>query len=126
MKMEEQVNPLADLKVGDRVQVFDVNGSRMGQPRGGWDGTVVKVGRKLITIQYGNHYTQVFRLDSGRANDAYGHLWIKTSEQAAEDARRGELIQRLRDGGLEIRVGARVSTSMLEALIKALDGEALS
>jgi hypothetical protein len=112
---------LADLKAGDRVQVFDVNGLRMGQPKGGLDGTVVKVGRKLITVQYGHSYTKVFRLEDGRANDDYGHQCIKTPEQAAEDARRVELVQRLRDGGLEVRNGQRLSTRALEAVAQALD-----
>ena len=111
-------NALADLKVGDRVQVFDVNRRPL---RDGFDGTVVKVGRTLITVRYGHGYTKVFRLDSGRANDAFGHQWIETPAQMAEDARRDELVQRLRDSGLEVRMGRQLPTQTLEAVAAALD-----
>ena len=41
---------MADIKVGDEVLVFDVNGRRMGQPEGGWPGEVTKVGRRLAVM----------------------------------------------------------------------------
>lgn len=120
--MSAEINTLADLKAGDRVQVFDMNGPRMGQPKGGWDGTVVKVGRKLITVQYRwQHQTQVFRLETGQANDDYGHSWIKTAAQVDEDLRRAGLVQRLRDGGLDVRMGRQLPMRTLEAVAKALD-----
>jgi hypothetical protein len=112
-----EINTLADLKAGDRVQVF---GSTRGQPKGGQDGTVVKVGRKLITVEYG-HSTTVFRLETGYANDDYGHAWIKTVAQADEDLRRAGLVERLRDGGLEVRMGRQLPIQTLEAVAKALD-----
>lgn len=116
----EITDDLRQLAVGDRVQVFDVNGSRMGQPAGGWDGTVVKVGRKLITVQYKSvHNTKAFRLDGGSANDGYGHQHIKTVEQAAESLRRGGLLRQLREAGLEVRFGFTLSTETLEALAAA-------
>jgi hypothetical protein len=112
------------LEVGDRVQVFDINGRRMGQPAGGWDGTVVKVGRKLITVQYQSaHNTKAFRLDSGSANDDYGHQHVRTVEQATADLRRAEALRRLRDAGVTIecsRINA-YSTQTLEALAAVLD-----
>lgn len=112
---------LAELKAGDRVQVFDVNGSRMGQPKGGWDGEVVKVGRKLITVKYG-YAASVFRLDDGRKNDAYGHQHIKTVEQAAEDLRRGSVVGRLREFGIDLRWDAReISTAKLESMLQVLE-----
>lgn len=43
---------LKNLKVGDPVRVFDLNGSRVGQPPGGWEGTVTKKGTKLVTVAY--------------------------------------------------------------------------
>jgi hypothetical protein len=93
---------LYDLKVGDRVQVFDVNGSRLGQPKGGYDGTVVKMGRKLVTVKY-DHGESVFRLETGQANDAYGHQHLRTVEQAAEDLRKTEAMQQLREVGLDVQ-----------------------
>lgn len=41
-----------DLTVGQPVKVFDRNGTRAGQPLGGWDGTVVKVKREYVEIDY--------------------------------------------------------------------------
>lgn len=111
------------LEVGDRVQVFGGYGRRHGAP-GGMDGEVIKVGRKLITVAYpGSPNGQVFRLESGRANDDYGHQRIQTVEQAAEDARRSELIARLRSGGIELRMGhdRKISTETLEALAAVVD-----
>jgi hypothetical protein len=108
---------LYDLKVGDRVQVFE---SFRRQPQGGLDATVVKVGRKLITVKYG-HCESVFRLENGRINNDYGHSWIRTVEQAAEDLRRKELVQRLRDGGVDLRVGTQFAMETLEALVNVVD-----
>lgn len=116
---------LQDLKVGDRVQVFDANGSREGQPPGGWDGTVVKVGRRLITVTYGHGYTTAFRLDDqGRSNDSYGHQHIETVEQAAENARRSEVEAKLRVLGIDLRRQVRIPTDKLEALVTILEDEA--
>jgi hypothetical protein len=42
------------IEAGDEVRVFDVNGRRARQPDGGWKGTVTKIGRTLIHIDYGN------------------------------------------------------------------------
>lgn len=120
---------LADLQVGDRVQVFDVNGARRGQPKGGWDGTVVKIGRKLIYITYAGSRGgrsgdgDAFRIDTGQRNDDYGHQHIKTIEQAAENQRRGDAIERLRNGGLELTRRVEISTETLEALVAVLNNE---
>lgn len=120
MTTQEKQSRLSDLKVGEPVRVFDINGSRMGQPSGGWEGTVTKVGRKLITVHYGRR-SKVFRLDTGVANDDYGHVHVETVEQATEGRRRSALVQRLREGGLEIRFGHSVSTETLAALVAVLD-----
>lgn len=90
------------LKVGDEVRVFDVNGNRLGQPEGGWVGTVTKVGRKLVTIQTGDGYNgeKQYRLEDQMANDNYGHRRFKTLEQAAQDERRAEAMDVLRNAGI--------------------------
>jgi len=117
------INPaLADLKPGDRVQVFDVNGSRNGQPKGGWDGIVTKVGRKLITVTYnGSHRPKAFRLDDGRANDNYGHQHIETVEQATENLRRADILTKLRVGGLELTHRVKIDTDTLAAVLAVLN-----
>lgn len=111
---------LSSLKVGDPVKVFDINGIRMGQPPGGWDGVVAKVGRKLVTVEYGCS-RKVFRLDSGRANDDFGHQSVQTVEQAAEDARRQAVLDRLGSSGIKVERGFTHSTDTLEALVAVLD-----
>jgi hypothetical protein len=105
-----------DLRVGDEVRVFDVNGRRMGQPEGGWPGTVTRVGRTLMDVSYNNR-TETFRRDSGaRHNDGYGHRRVKTLEQVAQDARRAEAVEALSKHGVELRWGFKLTIEQLEAL----------
>jgi hypothetical protein len=121
---ETKDQSLASLRPGDRVQVFDVNGKRMGQPEGGWDGTVTKVGRQLIYVDYPGARGvngDAFRLDSGLRNDQYCHQSIQTVEQAAENLRRDSVIERLREGGLELTRRVEISTDTLEAVLAALE-----
>lgn len=104
-----------DFKVGDEVRVFDVNGPRRGQPVAGYPGTVTKAGRKLFTVTYGG-CSQVFRLDTGQSNDAYGHQSVKTLEQAELDARRGRAVGTLREHEITIGVRNSLTVEHLEAL----------
>jgi len=67
-------------RVNDEVRVFDVNGSRMGQPEGGWPGTVIMAGRRYATVSYRGRTAQ-FLMSNGRINDARDHQWIMTLEQ---------------------------------------------
>lgn len=118
---------LADLKPGDRVQVFDINGSRMGQPKCGWDGTVVKVGRKLIYVTYPRARCRTdgdaFRLDTGRRNDNVAHQRIQTVEQAAKNQRRSVAVNHLRENGLDLNRRRDLATDTLEALVAVLGQE---
>jgi hypothetical protein len=95
------VKTYEQVQVGDDVLVFDYNGHRIGQPDDGWEGKVVKAGPKLITIDYGKYTTEVFRRESGRANDRYGHQYYKTPEEYAETRRRSDALAALREFGLE-------------------------
>ncbi|MEU4229392.1 hypothetical protein AB0F17_34290 [Nonomuraea sp. NPDC026600] len=110
--------PTMSLKVDDEVRVIDVNGARMGQPKDGWVGKVVKVGRKLITVRYGNYdgYTQVFRREDGSVNDKYGHQRIETPEQAARRVRNGEIHATLRGHGINLAFGHRLTDEHLEQM----------
>jgi hypothetical protein len=117
---------LYDLKVGDRVQVFESNGRRSGQPEGGWDGEVTKKGNKLLTVKWRWSET-VFRLDTGQFNSkSYSHFYhVKTVEKAAADLRRNGLLGKLRNLGLEIRFDRKseFTTDKLEAVVKVLEEE---
>ena len=106
---------MVDLKVGDEVRVFDINGRRMGQPDGGWQGTVTKVGRTLVYVDYGHRNGQ-FRIDTGRANDSYGHRYFKTLEQAASDARLSHALARLKGGPVRLESGHRLTVEQIERL----------
>lgn len=110
---------LKDLKVGDRVQVFEQWTRNV--PPGGWDGEVVKKGTKLITVKY-NYSTSVFRIDTGAVNskDFPYHARIRTVEQAQEDLRRSDLIQELRDLGLQFTNQGTLTTEQIEAVVRAL------
>lgn len=106
---------MTTLQVGDEVRVFDVNGSRRGQPEGGYVGHIVKVGRTLAHIEY-KGWTETFRLDNGRRNDNYGHQWFKTLEQAALDERRSVAEAVLRNVGVELSHRRSFTLEQIEAL----------
>jgi hypothetical protein len=78
---------LDDLKVGDVVWYSDVN------RKGLTEGRVSKVGRKLVTVGY-----YVFRKDTGRTNNEYGHqLLIPDLEAHKERIARSKCWLRIRD-----------------------------
>lgn len=106
---------LTDLVVGDPVKVFDVNGRHIGQPEGGWDGTVVHIGRKLITVEYGPHRKK-FRLDSGTVNDKYEHQHILTVSEAAFNRRYRHAVETLYAHGVDVLWRARLSLAQVEEL----------
>lgn len=116
---------MTGVKVGDEVRIFDVNGSRQNQPEGGWPGSVVKVGRALMTVEYEDrrrHDPQVFRIEDGSWNDKnYGHQrWVLTAERALENQRRNKAVDTLRRCGLMLRDGhgALYSTEDLEVIAR--------
>lgn len=114
---------MPDLKVGDKVRVFDVNGRRQGQPEGAWVGEVVKAGRKLVTIKYGWR-VQVFRIEGQRANDSYGHQHFKSPEQAERDLRASKARGVLRERRIKLDWDAKFTVEQLEALaelVKSFD-----
>lgn len=72
-----------DIKPGDEVRVFD--GTRA-QPPGGWPGTVTRIGRTLLDIQYCGR-VQAFRRDTQVSNEkqyGYGTKFL-TLDEVAED-----------------------------------------
>ena len=86
---------LKDLKPGDEVRYFSANERTI--PRGGRPMWVHKVGRKLIKVvcqkeDVGKDDTwgvDEFRIETGSANDGYGHSHISTVEAAEDDEEMG-------------------------------------
>lgn len=99
-------------RVNEEVRVFDVNGSRVGQPEGGWPGTVIKVGRRYATVSY-RGWTAQFMMDGGRINDARNHQWIMTLEQVA---RQQKATETLSASGVELSPGHSLTPEQIEAL----------
>lgn len=102
-------------KTGDKVKVFDVNGPSHGMPESGWDGEIVKVGTKLVTIEYG-HTKQTFRIVTGSANDDYGHQMFMTIEAARRHVAKKAITGR----GFQIAEYARHDIEYLESVAAAL------
>lgn len=117
---------MGDIKLGDEVRVFDVNGSRMGQPEDGWPGKVVRVGRKLVDITYGGR-VQTFTIADRLSSDRYNHQYFQTPEEAALDARRDEALKTLRDRRVSLGHGKTFTVEQIEqlaALVRSFDKEA--
>lgn len=107
----------ATLEVGQEVWLF---AARRDRERG----TVVKVGRKLVTIRAGERDwdERQYRLASGIVNDNWGHHWFKTDEQVALDDRVSAARAALLAAGLSVRSYADLSLETLEAVAAVLAG----
>jgi hypothetical protein len=114
----------SDLCVNQPVRVFDTNGSRMGQPEGGWPGRVVKIGRTLVTIDYpaGNRGPYQFRLDTRQVNDNYGHQWFRTEEEAEAEQRLASAVDILRGAGITIEYRSSLTADQVEELAAVVVG----
>lgn len=106
---------MTGIKVGEEVRVYDRSGRRMGQPDGGWPGTVVKVGRKYITIDYGPK-VEPFGFDGKRANDPMGARRFKTMAQVSLDERLARATDALEGRGIELVRGHSLTLEQVEAL----------
>lgn len=109
---------MATLTVGQPVKVYDNVGRQMRV----FDGMVVKVGRKLVTVQwdFGGFLPAetVFRIDEGTENNGYGHRWFKTLERSEADDRRDAAERTLRKAGIDLRrgTGCPLTGSQIEEL----------
>jgi|SRR6187200_1525536 len=112
---------LNHLKPGDRVQVFDYS---RGTPKGGWDGTVVKVGTKLLTVEY-RYREDKFRKENGMINGTqYGYgVYVRTPEEVEKSERRDRAVVRLKEFGLEFSMygSSDLTIEKIEAVIKVLE-----
>jgi hypothetical protein len=104
-----------------RVWVYDINRRRSAGPE---EATVVKVGRKLVTVKriYGE---ETFRIVDGVRNDSYGHAHILTDEDRNAEDRRSAAVKRLKAAHLGIALGYERSFPLdtLEAIVAVLDGQ---
>jgi hypothetical protein len=101
------------LKVGDKVIVVDVNFSR-------FTGEVLKVGRKLATIEYRGR-TSEFYLETRRVNDNYGHQSYKTLEEVALEDREDAAYKVLKGAGLSRdNYHQKTPLDLLEALAETV------
>lgn len=117
------------VSVCDPVKVFAVGGHRYGQPEGGWDGVVLKVGRVLVHIEYPgwpeDRLPQSFYKDTrqesspsdARWSDPDSARWFEPAELAP---RRQEAIGLLRKYGLDAGLRRQLPTEVLEQLAAVL------
>lgn len=73
------------VRAGDKVRLFDVNGTQYGMPPAGWPGKVAKVGRTLLHVadsRWPGGDTSGYRIADGSASDRSGMTWIMTVEEA--------------------------------------------
>ena len=106
---------MTTIKAGDEVRVFET--WRRGQPEDGWAGEVVKVGSKLVAINYRGSDV-AFRLDTGHLNSKqYGSgTYFMTPGEVESLRRQSAALVVLRDAGFEVRTGHRPSAELIEAL----------
>lgn len=121
MTTEEAGAPFA---IGDPVKVYDLNGSRRGQPPGGWDGTVSRIGRTLIHITYpgykGGREPQAFGKATQVAQNTNGHRSFLARVHAEFLGRRAQALRTLSEYGLVPLAGREHPLPMLEALVDTL------
>lgn len=123
--MSEGMNERAAVKAGDVVYVHDVNQRRGAVPQNplGEPATIIKVGRKLVTVSYEGQYrswTETFRLDTGQVNDAWGRRSFLTQSQAEALLRHTEARAKLRVHGITLEPGHRLTLEQMEAVAALL------
>lgn len=121
-----------DWQQGEPVRVLDVN-ARSIYKGSGWRGSVVRVGRKLITVEYqgpnGKPVFRDFRKDTNVVNDSTGHLRLRREFEARATARREAAVKSLLSYGLLVTVQdpfapGVLDVSLLETLVRVLDANA--
>lgn len=114
---------LTGVKVGDELLVVERQKFRQ-EPR---RVTVTKVGRKLITVELYER-EEVYRIDTSRKNDGYGHSHVETPEHYEYRQRHSNLLGVLKDLGIFFDFGFRrteLSIEKLQALIAVMEDESL-
>ena len=112
---------LEGVKVGDILV-------RTGGGVSGEEVPVVKVGRKLLTVQEspGRYGEGVYRIENGVKNDNYGHSYLETREAYRARQERNEVLNRVRATGLNFGyVSRELSTAKLRALLAVMEDDSL-
>lgn len=107
--------------VGQEVLLRSVN-DRRDEPR---RVTIAKVGRTNVYYAdpiYASGLSKPHEVESGRIKDNYGHEWLQTPEEYAEEQYRTVLVAAIRAAGWEPKnyTGRGTSTALLEALAGVL------
>jgi hypothetical protein len=114
---------LSGVKVGD-ILVLTHN-----TKPGGTEVPVIKVGRKLLTVQEspGPYGTGVYRIESGVRNDDYRYTRVETREAYAARQEKIALWERLRAAGISFdRVrNSELSNAKLRALLAVVEDDSL-
>ena len=111
-----------DLEVGQEVILRDVNERRLGAPV---VGTVVKIGRKLVTIE-GGYQARQYRLEDQSENNGYGHRWFETLEQREEAARRDADREVINGAGFDIKRWQGPTDETIAKVAECLRAEGLA
>lgn len=104
-----------EVNVGDQVWVHS-SGSRR------WDLAVVeKVGTKLVHVRENKFRTTAYILETGGRRDGYGG-GFQTLAQRVDEDRRSELVNSLRELGIEFSIGSRNqwTNEALEMILNAV------
>lgn len=117
------------LEEGQEVVVFTHASIRKSnnRPR---PGIILKVGRKLVTIEYGEpgsdwKPTAQFRIETGMINDDYGRLYFLTLDQAEEQQRREAALAILREHKVQLGMHGTAhgfTTAQIEQLAAVVEG----
>lgn len=103
-------------EVGQTVIITDVNA------KGTVEATVTKVGRTLVYVD-GDHYRRensAYRIDTGVRNDAYQHSRIWLPEEWAEHQERGAMTTVLREWGIVLERGNKLSIEQIRQIAKVV------
>lgn len=107
---------LRAVSVGDELLRFEASARHLpGRPV-----RVTKVGRTLITLEYGEQ----FRIDTGFKNDNSGRVFVLTPEMHTDRERKSAAVAKMRDLGIYFTTSAdQYSVEKLEAVVKILETE---
>lgn len=109
-----------DLFEGQEVRVYDKNGTRAGQPLGGWAGTITKVKRDYVTVWYDrSQRLSEFRIDSQYTKD--GFRYFRTLEEVELADRQTHVRGVLIAHGLRTDIPCTVPLGKLERIVEILE-----
>ncbi len=100
---------------GDTVYIYGYGYNQNGLI----EGTVIRVGRKLVQVESPPGHLRPYRIEDGVVNDGYGYSWIRTQAEKIDHEARVGAIETIRGYGLKFKYGLTARpTSELLALVK--------